>query len=228
MKFNNQRMIEQAINTHPKEVEVLYWHLEDALHNGNPDKAKALLDFLLYIGKYKSELIQSELHQDQRKRLKNITHQILDSVSIEQKEAITIKFPIKSREIPFKNEAELQSHLVENKNILEEALEDRIQVKGTEVRTEGDYRCDIVVESDNTFYPIELKIAQGNHAVVSQCSKYCYYFYRKLRYDRFKSVQGVVIAPGYDKWSINELRRQGHWIFLINASDSDISLERVT
>lgn len=228
MRFDDPRMIEQTLDTHQKSVEVLYWLLEDAVHDAKQIRAKNLLDFLLYIGKYKPELIQSGLHPVQRSRLRDLTHQILENVSIQEKKAVTIKFPIKAREIPFKREAELQTHLVEHKGILEKALDDRIRIRGTEVRTEGDYRCDIVAESENKFYPIELKIAQGNHAVVSQCSKYCYYFYRKLRYDRFKPVQGVVIANGYDAWSINELRRQGHWIFAIKPipkSDDIITLE---
>ena len=84
------------------------------------------------------------------------------------------------------------------------------------------------MESKNHFYPIELKIAQGNHAVVSQCSKYCYYFYRQLRYDRFKKIQGIVIGNGYDAWSINELRREGHWIFtIVPDGDKNIKLKRV-
>lgn len=228
MRFDNRHMIEQTLNTHLKEVEVIYWILEDSIYNGKQNKAKAMLEILLYLGKYKPELIQSGLHAAQRSRLKDLTHQILENTSVQRKEAVTIKFPIREREIPFKCEAELQSHLVDKKEILEEALKDRIEIQGTEVKAGEDYRCDIVAESKEKFYPIELKIAQGTHAVVSQCSKYCYYFYRKLRYDRFKPVQGIVIANGYCSWSINALRQEGHWIYnIIPTGNSDIILERI-
>ena len=90
------------------------------------------------------------------------------------------------------------------------------------------YRCDVVAESKTRLYPIELKIAQSTHAVVSQCSKYCYYFYRKLRYDRFKYVQGVVLSNGFDAWSINAIRQEGHWILKIVPTNSGIKLLRVT
>ncbi len=221
-------MISQTLATHECEVEVMYWMLEDALYHGNKDRAKIILNLLLYIGKYKPELIQSGLKKIQRTRLKEIIHEIHENVATQKREAITIKTPISSRDIPFKREKALQEHLSKNKNILEEALGDRLRIVGLEVETDNDYRCDIVAESETKFYPIELKIAQSTHAVVSQCSKYCYYFYRKLRYNHFKEVQGVVIANGADAWSINELRREGHWVYTIApVSDTDITLVRV-
>lgn len=230
MKLNDQGMIAQTLETHECEVEVMYWVLEDALHSGNKNRATTALNLLLYIGKYKPELIQSGLKKIQRIRLKEIIHEIHENVVAQKREAITMKMPISSRSIPFRREKDLQKHLSENKNILEEAFDDRLRIVGLEIETDNDtdYRCDIVAESEKKFYPIELKIAQSTHAVVSQCSKYCYYFYRKLRYNHFKEVQGVVITNGTDAWSVNELRRVGHWIYLIiPISDTDITLERI-
>lgn len=220
-------MIAQTLATHEGEVEVMYWMLEDALYNGNKDRAKIMLNLLLYVGKYKPELIQSGLKKVQRTRLKEITHEIHENIATQKREAITMKTPILSRNIPFKREKALQEHLSKNKNILEEAFGDRLRIVGLEVETDDDYRCDIVAESEKKFYPIELKIAQSTHAVVSQCSKYCYYFYRKLRYNHFKEVQGVVLSNGFDAWSINELRREGHWIYEMIPDGDSIGLSRV-
>jgi len=229
VKLDDPYSISQAIGTTKSEIEVMYWIVEDALHNGNRARAEAMLEHLLYIGKYKPELIQSGLHFIQRTRLKEITHEIYENIAIQKREAITMKFPIQPREIPFKLEKDLQNHLAENKNILEEAFGDQLRIVGLEVETDDDYYCDVVAESSKKFYPIELKIAQSTHAVVSQCSKYCYYFYRKLRYNHFREVQGVVVCNGADAWSINELRRSGHWVYTINPIDSEnkITLERV-
>jgi len=227
MKFDNQHLIEQALATYIQEVEVMYWILEDAVYKNQPDKARSLLTMLLYIAKYKPDLIQEGLKAPHRERMKTLSHEILEKCSIQKREAISIKSPIKPKKIPFKLESELKEYLVQNQSRLSEAFGDTVKVTGVEVETEGDYRCDIVAESDSTFYPIELKIAQGTHSVVSQCSKYCYYFYRKLRYDRFKKVQGVVIANGFDQWSVNELRREGHWIYEIVPRDEEIVLSRI-
>lgn len=228
MKLNDPHLIEQTMRSFKNEMEPMYWIVEDALYHGKKSRAKAVLELLLYVGKYKPELIQTGLKPIQRTRLKEITHEIHENVITQKREAITIKLPIQSRKIPFNLEKDLQKYLSEHKNVLEDALEDRIRIMGIEVETEDEYRCDIVAEGEKKFYPIELKIAQSTHAVVSQCSKYCYYFYRKLRYDHFKEVQGVVISSGFDAWSINELRRSGHWIYaIVPDSDNDITLERI-
>lgn len=220
-------MIAQTMATQKREVEVLYWILEDALHSGNKNRADGTLRLLLYIGKYKPELIQSGLKKIQRTRLKEITHEIHENVATQRREAITMRPPISSKDIPFKREKALQEHLSNNKDILEKAFGDRLRIVGLEVETDDDYRCDIVAESEKKFYPIELKIAQSTHAVVSQCSKYCYYFYRKLRYNHFKEIQGVVLTNGADSWSINELRRSGHWVYTMIPKGDSIELSRV-
>ena len=220
-------MIEQTLNTHESELEPMYWILEDALYENKTSRARNLLEILLYLAKYKPELIQNGLQKPFRDRLKTIASELLGNSSIQKREVISIKPPVKPREIPFSVEMELKNYLVRNHDRLSSAFDDPIKIKGTEVEIEGDYRCDIVAESISTCYPIELKIAQGTHAVVSQCSKYCYYFYRKLRYDRFKRVQGIVIANGFDQWSVNELRREGHWIYEMLPDDNGIILSRI-
>jgi len=228
VKFDNPHFIEQALNTHVQELEPMYWIIEDSLRDGKKGRAEGMLNMILYVAKYKPDMVSKGLQEPYRERLKALVHELRGGKSIKKCEAITLKPPVSSKKIPFKLESELQNYLSEHPEILSAALEDSIKIMGIEVETEGDYRCDIVAESSSMFYPIELKIAQGNHAVVSQCSKYCYYFYRKLRYSRFRKVQGVVIASGFDTWSVNELRREGHWIYnIIPTSKTDITLERI-
>lgn len=230
MKFDDLHMIEQTMSTHITEVEALYWLLEDAVYKDKSSKMQSILEILLYIVKYKPELIRDGLQAPHRERLKILSLEILGNTSIREKEAVSIKPSINPKKIPFKLESELKEYLVKHKDKLSKALNDQIRIVGVEVEAdaEGEYRCDIVAESTSTFYPIELKINQSTHAVVSQCSKYCYYFYRKLRYNHFKKVQGIVITNGADAWSVNELRREGHWVYIITPiSDTDITLDRV-
>lgn len=228
MKFDDCHYIEQAMGTQGPELEPMYWIVEDSLRDGKKSQAEGMLNMILYVAKYKPELMSQYLQEPYRERLKILTHELIGKKSIKKCEAITLKPPISAKKIPFKLESELQKYLVDHPGVLQEALKDPVKIMGIEVETDGDYRCDVVAESASMFYPIELKIAQGNHAVVSQCSKYCYYFYRKLRYNKFRKVQGVVIAAGFDEWSVNELRREGHWIFNMNpTSNTDITLERI-
>lgn len=216
------------MGTTDKEVEVLYWILEDALHDGKRNRALCIFELLLYIAKYKNGLLRGGLNQTYRNRLKEIAHELHGNGPKKQIDAVTMKREIQQREIPFKSESKLQDYLIEKKSVLSEALGEQVKIMGKEIEVGDDYRCDIVAESEQTLFPIELKIAQGNHSVVSQCSKYCYYFYRKLRYSHFKKVQGIVIASGFDSWSVNAIRQEGHWIFtIIPTDDSNIRLERI-
>jgi len=228
MNFDDHHMIDQTMKTHNCEVEVMYWMVEDAIYKGDIDKAKMMMNMLLYIGKYKPQLIQSGLQAVQRMRIKQILHEIYENISIQQHKSIKMKPPIQPNVIPFKFEKELQTYLVQHKYVLENILSENLSIIGTEVEINDEYRCDIVVESLKKCYVIELKIAQSTHAVVSQCSKYCYHFYRELRYDRFKEIQGVIISNGFDAWAVNAIRQEGHWIFaIISTDDSNIKLERI-
>lgn len=231
MDFKNTKLIEQAMETQVSEVEVMYWIIEDSIYKNKKELAHAVLEMLLYVARYKPNLIQEGLNSSYRKRLKELCYHVFSNQIIQSKQAVEIRPSIDPQKIPFKLESELKNYLAENPDILSQALADPIRIIGTEVETDCEYRCDLVAESKKIFYPIELKIGQGTHAVVSQCSKYCYYFYRKLRYNHYKQIQGVVIGNGYDSWSINELRKEGHWIYTIAPSldsKTKISLCRIS
>lgn len=227
LQLSDTHMISQACKMFSCEAEPLYWKMEDYLEKGYRDTARGILTIFLYLAKYNKKVIQEGLKMTHRKRLKEITFELFSSFVPKTENSIMIKGAISSISLPFQNEKELQKYLVEHPAILEDALQDSISVVGTEIPV-SDYFCDIVVESDTYCYPIELKIRQSNHVVVSQCDKYCFYFYRKLRYDRYKKVQGVVISNGFDKWSINELRRKSILCFCIRMNDEkNIHLEEI-
>lgn len=229
MRLNNSDLIEQALSTTAPEVEPLYWVVEDSLYGGKIGRAMGVLEILLYIARYNPRVVQEGLQKDHRRRLKEICHEMLGSCGLREYQPIIMRKAASPRPIPFSCEAELKQYIIKKPHILSDALRDNIKITGSEIETDCGYKCDLVAESSNNFYPVELKIDQGDHAVVSQCSKYCYYFYRKLRYDRFKHLQGVVIARGFDDWSINELRKQGHWIFSLAPQGSeDVFLEPIT
>ncbi len=228
LNLNNKRMKEQALKTHSSEVEVLYWILEDSLYDNQEKKAKSIFNMLLYVGKYRKDLIAQHLHQRQRERLQEISHEIYGTNgTYKKREPVTIRTAISPKQLPFKNEGDLENHLASNPDILSAALRDQVEIVGTQVETDCDYKCDIVAKSQQIFYPIELKIGQANHQVVSQCNKYCFYFYRTLRYDRYKDIQGIVCGNGFDDWSINELRREGIWIFDIIPKKKTVSLQKI-
>jgi hypothetical protein len=227
MLLNDPDEIAIAQKTTVGEIEVLYWIVEDSLYKNKPDLAKSMLYSLLYIGKYNPTLIQSGLNETYKTRLQQLVHEVFSGVYKKELPAIVMKPPIEPRTLPFEKEKELGNYLWEHPEVLSEVIGEKIKITGREVETDCEFRCDVVAESKTILYPVELKIAQTNHQAVSQCLKYCYYFYRKLRYDRFKKIQGVVIGNGFDSWSVNELRRNGIMIFSIVPEKEGIRLGAV-
>lgn len=226
--MNDAHMIEYAKTTTIPEVEVMYWIVEDSLFDGNKEKARGIMDFLLYIAKYNKPALEQGLKKQHRDRLKQLCFELNDVNYHQEQKAININCPISSRKLPFEKECQLRDYLYEHKDILSVFLNERIKMYGKEIKVSDNYKCDLVVESGDTLFAIELKIVQANHQVCSQIDKYCFYFYRSMRYDRFKKIQGVVIASGFDEWSVNELRRRKHIIGeIIPEAENSISLRKI-
>ena len=61
MEFSDPIQVDQAINTHVQEVEVMYWHLEDAITANKKNRAYIMLDLLLYVAIYRPDLIKNGL-----------------------------------------------------------------------------------------------------------------------------------------------------------------------
>lgn len=181
MQLDNEHMISQTLATTIEEVETMYWMTESAIYKGDIKQAKIVFEFLLYLAKYKPAFIQKGLQKPYRARLQQISHELYEKSVPKKETSIVIRPAVKPQKIPFKKEAELREYLADHPKILSKAIGQDIKVTGTEIETDDDYRCDIVAENGKYLYPIELKIVKGTHQVVSQCTKYCYYFYRKLR-----------------------------------------------
>jgi len=205
------------------EIEPLYWSLEDSMYDNKFKTAKSIFNMLCCISKHKKALLFSVLSADKIKRIKQIGCEIYSGQSLVEQNFVEIKLPTSSKELLFKKEAELRDYIYNNPEVLFD-IDKKITKVRKEVKVEGGYSCDLTAESD-IFYAIELKLKQSTHSVVSQIDKYCFYFYRTLRYDHYKRVQGVTIANGYDVWSINELRRNGILVYDVIQTDSGIKLQ---
>lgn len=213
MQFNDQKSINTVKSLHELEVEPLYWVIEDAITDNKLERAKAFHMLFCYIAKFKKELLR-QLNKEQISRIKNMSYELYNESYVKNIPAIDIKYEIKQSELSFKTENDLRNYLIENREILEKALSSKIEYIESEVVVSKDFRCDMLVRTPEKYFIIELKIEQGNHAVVSQIMKYCNYFYGRFRYIAYKPIQGVVIANGFCDWSINELRRNNIKCFI--------------
>ncbi len=226
--LNHPGKIKVCMKMTEGEIEPIYWRLEDSLYDGKVSDAEFMFDILIYVAKYRKDLLSSALRPRQRDRLKEITYE-LNGEGYKRRATIVSRQPLATKKIPFQKEKLLKQYLADNIELLSEAIQEPVTLVGVEVETDCEYACDIVVQSPRTYYPIELKITQADHRVVSQILKYCYYFYRRLRYDKFKEIQGIVISNGMDAWSINELRREGIGVYdIMPDGDKDIKLNRIT
>lgn len=225
--LTDPRSIQQAKKIHYLEIEPLYWALEDAIYDNKIERAKSIYEIFLYIVSYNKKVLNA-LKTPFIDRLRSIAFELYgDGDNLIKRRDILIRHQVSPVSIPFSSEKELNDYLCKNVCILSQALNDDVELYGTEVLVENNYRCDIIVRGKKV-YIIELKITQGTHQVVSQINKYCYYFYRKLRYDRYREVQGVIISNGLDAWSINEIRKDGHLCFvMLNRNGNDIKLEKI-
>lgn len=230
VNLSDRFMINQALEMHELEIEPIYWKTEDALSRGDTNLASGLFILILYAAKYNKKLLQA-LQPGYRRRLKEISYELFGDYVPKNHKAITIRGALAESNLPFKMESEMRDHLADHPEILSRAFGEEVKIVGTEVPCEYDdsneYRCDVVAKNNKNFYPIELKIRQATHSVVSQCSKYCWYFYRQLRYGAYRDIQGIVIANGLDAWSINELRRENIRCFTVHAPDGDIELREI-
>lgn len=225
--LNDSFFIKQSKRMTKYEMEPLYWIVEDAIYDKQPDKAKSSFELLSYAAIYNPNIIKKGLKQVYLNRLQQIAFELFDSSSYQTVDSIDMKYGIGTKELPFKKESELESTLCSDISILRQALKDDVEIFDRQVITDGGFKCDIVAQSKNIFYPIELKITQADHRVVSQINKYCFYFYRRLRYDRYKDIKGVVIAPGFDSWAVNELRKFSILIFDIEIVNGKLSLRHI-
>ena len=230
ISLDNDIMISQASKMHDLEMEPLYWKLEESIVHGHIDKAKNLFIIILYTAKYNKKLLKA-LQPGYKKRLQEISYELYSDYVPARNKSIIVKKAIIEIDLPFANESKMRDYLSIHPETLSKAFKDTLKITGTEIPCEydnkNDYKCDIVAESEKYFYPIELKIVQANHSVVSQCSKYCWYFYRKLRYRAYKEIQGIVIANGFCDWSINELRRLNIRCFTMHLINKTIELHEI-
>ena len=135
----------------------------------------------------------------------------------------------KPTRIPDILERDVVGRILDNPNTLKEAL--GIANMGSlipEMPTEGDERVDIMTqELDEICFPIEVKLGIGDHRIVGQIKKYVDFFWRRLSYGFYHTVQGATIAAGYDQNTMKELKAMGTWVYAYEWKDSGISLLRL-
>jgi len=226
--FDDPNKIQSIQSISIPEIEVLYWKIEDSLSSGQIKKAKMFFEMLCYIASHRKDVLNLALKDAYRTRLRAISYEICGKNVPYFRKPVIEKSAIEAVETPFEKEKQLNNYLYQKQNLLCDALKTTGRVTGREVEVD-EYKCDLIFENSSVLFAIELKKDQADHKAVSQLDKYCHYFYLKLRYNLFKEVKGAIIANGFSKWSINEFRRKGRFVFyMCPTSKKDIQLRQIT
>jgi len=155
--------------------------------------------------------LQLYLNKDKHNELQRIKRQLDIGKPIEEFEDITL---IEENIEPTINDLRLERDVVKlsyyDLDKFNKFLGYGLECKGIERETyHTGGNCDMVLQNnERTLFPIEFKLNQANHSVVSQIDKYCIHFKLDLVYKLYDRVQGVVIASSFSKYAINALLKR--------------------
>jgi hypothetical protein len=195
------------------ELDVMYYRCLNSSLRGDMKKTELYFSLIENCFKDNSDkvVLKSYLDQDKLHELKRVKREVELGKPILELEAIT---PIDENIEPTAHDLKLERELVKlsyySLQDLAPFLGDDLVCKGIERETYlTGGKCDMVAQDNNgTIYPIEFKLNQANHSVVSQIDKYCLHFKLQLIQKLYKRVKGVVIASSFSKYAINALLKK--------------------
>ncbi len=194
-------------------AETLYYQVYNSVLLGRSDKAKTYLGFLR--DEYEKDESQFLiLKQDERWNhlieLGNVIDNGLIVKNFQDIEKPIEKIAKEEDEIHFRKQSELIKAICREKDNLKIHLqaEDDFYFVGLEQETKFG-NVDLVAQDKDTIYPIEVKKSGARHDVIGQIDKYMIHFKLKLINKIYSCVKGVVIANGFDEYTLQELYRFG-------------------
>jgi hypothetical protein len=195
-------------------LDVLYFKCLSYSLTGNIEKTKMYFELIegCMDKEEDKKILLKYLNQYKLNELKRIRREIEIGKPIQEFEPIT---PIEENIEPTEHDLKLEKQLVKlsyySLEKLNKFLGEELVGKGIERETyHTGGKCDMVLQNnERTIFPIEFKLNQATHAVVSQIDKYCMHFKLELIYKLYDNVQGVVIASSFSKYAINALLKRG-------------------
>ncbi len=205
-------------------LKTCFFGLKAAVIDADTAKTEMYLSFLR---EYPESEIEEALHPKWLRSFKSIQDNFERGIVREDIEVGEIKaYDYKPKEIPDILEKEVVRRLLTNPKVLIDALEIKEMTRLVpEMPADGDDRVDLFTEDkDETCFPIEAKLGIADHRIVGQIKKYVDFFWRKLSYDFYHTVQGVTVAAGYDQTTMKELKSQGVRVFAYTLVNTTVEL----
>jgi hypothetical protein len=194
-------------------AETLYYQIYNFVLLGDSDNAKTYLGFLRE--EYdKDESQFNALKEDERWKhlieLGDVIDKNLIVKNFQEVERPVEKIIKEEDEAQFSKQRELVKAICLAKDELRMCLKAESDFCCTSIEYETKFgRVDLVAQDKETIYPIEVKKSGADHSVIGQIDKYIIHFKLGLINRMYRYVVGVVIANGFDEYSLQELHRFG-------------------
>ena len=86
---------------------------------------------------------------------------------------------------------------------------------------------DMVYQSHDVIYPVEVKRHEGKHDLIGQISKYALYFKLNLHLKQYSEVQPVTLCNSYNPHTLAELKRMSVIPLKFDLVDDGIKIRRM-
>jgi len=170
----------------------------------------------------------SQLDPSYQKRLKKIAHLVDNNITNDRLESTgeDRKYNI---EIECDEEVTKEKFIVEKlckSGILQKHFGNDFELLNLEHPTEYG-KVDILGQTGEIVYPIEVKLKRGTHSIISQIEKYMRHFWKKLGLKLWKEVNGIIIAKNYERFVLEELNKLNITAFTYYIKDKKIDLIKI-
>jgi Endonuclease NucS len=212
-----------------KEIETYYYLLDIAVLQGDFDKSKIFIDLLR--SEYNDDPLNFEILKEDDK-FDNLIQlgKIVDEGKIIKKYDFDLLFKEMKEKLDAENvmkkEKDLQRLLCKEQDVFKDVISKDFFIEDYEHKVTFGF-VDLVGRSGDTVYVIELKKEIAEYDVVSQIDKYLYDFKVKLIYKMWKKVQGVVIASNFQRYALNELKKNNVMCIEYKFQDEKLTLRRI-
>jgi hypothetical protein len=215
-------------NDQEKMLKTLFYFCHRAYLVGDEQNARMYFDMLRE--EYKIRSVAESLSKYQLQILKDIREALKTGKIVAKKwsDQVAADTAPEGTKPPVESQAQLVKFIHDKgKSQLESILQESVHLYNIEQPCGPYGYVDMVYAGDRSMYPVEVKKSVAGHDVVGQIGKYDLWHKLRLHYGQYDRVQSAVIARGYDKYAIEELRRMGVLPLTYSIEGKNLSIRAV-
>lgn len=205
-------------------IRACFFGLKTAVIEADSPKTRMYLSFLK---EHAEKDIEEALHPNWVKSFVSIRNNFERGIIREDLDIGNVEaYELKPKEIPDILEKEVINRLLASPEVLVSALHiKKLRKLVPEMPAAKEDRVDLLAEDEGEVcFPVEVKLGVADHRIVGQVKKYVDFFWKRLSYRFYHTVQGVAIAAGYDKTTMKELKTQGTLVYAYSLKGGGVEL----